>query len=201
MLPISFKWLGTHPFHFKEWYTFLSGALIHGDWGHLINNSYPLLVLGIFLIFLFNKYANFVFITSYFFTGLFIFLFARQDTYHIGASGVVYCWAALLVASAIFRKDMVGIGLGLAVILLYGGMIWGVLPNQPGVSWDGHLIGALTGIALAYLYRNINVQEPPIQQEIEQAPYSKQLFEDSPYKYIQKQKEKEREQLLDDKDL
>lgn len=195
VLPTSFNWLGTHPFHFKEWYTFITGALIHGDWSHLVNNTYPLLVLGMFLIFLYGKYSNFVFVTSYFFTGLFIFLFARQNTYHIGASGVVYCWAALLATSGFVRKDRISLGLGLLVAFLYGSMIWGIFPIQEGVSWDGHLIGALTGVVFAFLYRNINVTEKiNEEEEIIKEPYRSRQFENSPYRYIQKQIEKEEQE-------
>ena len=190
-------WLGTHPMHFKEWYTFLSGALIHGSWKHLLNNTYPLAITGLFLVFLYGRFSNFVFITSYFFTGLFIFLLARQNTYHIGASGVAYCWAFLLAASGVFRKDRLSLGLGLAVAFLYGGMIWGVLPGQPGVSWDGHLVGALTGILFAYLYRNVNQKETisdSFDGDQDDEGYDAIQYDNSPYRYIQKQINRHKEE-------
>ncbi len=187
LFSINLNWLGTHPRHFVEWYTFLSGALIHSDFQHLTNNTYPILITGLFIFFLFGKYSNFVFITTYFFTGLFIFLFARGNTYHIGASGIAYSWAFLLAASGFFRNDRLSMGLGIVVVLLYGGMIWGVLPLQPGVSWDGHLIGAITGILFAYLYRNINKKDDVDTKPVNHYQFDRYNYGD--YAYLNRQKE------------
>lgn len=132
---------------------------------HLINNTYPLLILGFFIILLFERYSWLVFLSTYLASGLLIFLFARGNVYHIGASGVVYCWAAFLAASGLLRKDRLSLALGLVVAFLYGGMIWGVLPIQEGVSWDGHLFGALAGILLAYAFRKLNKKKREVEFE------------------------------------
>lgn len=184
---LNFGRLGVHPLHWDEWYTFLTGALFHSDFQHLMNNTYPLALCGLFVYFLFQKYSNLVFILSYLLTGLFIFLFARSNTYHIGASGVAYSWAFLLAASGFFRKDRISLGLGLLVVFLYGSMIWGVLPIQPGVSWDGHLFGAIAGIFVAYLFRNINRKIPKEETEDEDN-YSFENFEYGDFEYLKRQR-------------
>jgi membrane associated rhomboid family serine protease len=59
-----------------------------------------------------------------------------------------------LIASGIFRKKIKALLVAIIIFFLYGGVVWGVLPTQPGVSWESHLFGFLTGILLAYVYRN-----------------------------------------------
>lgn len=194
---VQLSWLGVHPQHWDEWYGIITGALVHADIEHLLNNTYPLAICGLFIVLLLEKYSNVAFIVSYILSGLLIFLFARSTTYHIGASGVAYSWAFLLAASGFFRKDRTSLGLGLLVAFLYGSMVWGVLPIQPGVSWDGHLYGALSGIVIAFLFRNVNkvTEEPDTivedEETTENDSYQFDKFNYGPYQYIQRQSEEE----------
>lgn len=183
----SFVFLGNHPRHVNEWYTMLTGALIHSDWEHLANNTYPLIVCSIFIAITFRKSSNILFLFSYFLTGLLIFLFARTHTYHIGASGVAYCWAALLITLGILRKQIQSIGIGLIIVFLYSSMIWGVLPIQPGISWDGHLLGAISGVICAILFQNI---EKPKQKVLSDG-YDFEKFSYGEYEYIKRKKQVE----------
>lgn len=128
-----------------------SGPLIHGSYMHLVSNTVPLLILGGFLFIFYHRIARGVFLQSYFLTGLLVWLLARKS-YHIGASGLIYALAAFLVFYGLFKKDLISILISLAVVVLYGGMIYGVLPLYQGVSWESHLFGALVGIFLAYSY-------------------------------------------------
>lgn len=184
--PLSFTWLGNHPRHWNEWYTMFSGAFIHSDFQHLSNNTYVLAVTGLFIYFLFERYSWVVFLSSFFLSGLLLFLFARSNTYHIGASGVAYSWAFLLAASGFFRNDRLSLGLGLLVAMLYGSMIWGVFPIEKGVSWDGHLYGAIAGIFVAYLFRNLNVQKEEKKQEPELEDYQFEQYQYGNFSYIKR---------------
>lgn len=186
--PLSFSWLGNHPRHWNEWYTMFSGAFIHSDFQHLSNNTYVLAVTGVFIYFLFERYSWIVFLSSYFLSGILLFLFARSNTYHIGASGVAYSWAFLLAASGLFRKDRISLGLGLLVALLYGSMIWGIFPLERGISWDGHLYGAISGIIVAYLFRTINLQKEQKQLEPELNDYQFEHYQYGNFSYIKRQK-------------
>ena len=73
-------------------------------------------------------------------------MFGGIGTNHIGASGIIYGWLAYLIVRGIFNKSLGQIVLGVALAFTYSGLIWGVLPTDPSVSWQGHLFGALAGI-------------------------------------------------------
>ncbi|MBN2572806.1 MAG: rhomboid family intramembrane serine protease, partial [Ignavibacteriales bacterium] len=82
-----------------------------------------------------------------------------RSSYHIGASGIVYGFAAFLFFSGVFRKDVKSIALALLVAFIYGGLVWGVLPVVPGVSWESHLFGAVSGTFTAYILRKYDKQK------------------------------------------
>lgn len=126
--------------------------LLHADFQHLISNSVPFFVMTTMMFFFYRRVATKSFIMMYFLTGLAVWLFGRS-VFHIGASGVVYALAGFMVFSGFFRRNLKAIILALIVVFLYGGMIWGVLPIQPGVSWESHLLGAVVGVLTAYWYK------------------------------------------------
>src|SRR5690606_20547025 len=122
---------------------------LHGSLNHLISNSIPLLFLGTILYFFYERIAGIVFFRAYFWTNSLVWIFGRQGANHIGASGLVYALAFFLIFFGIFRRDFLSIIISVAVILLYGGVIYGVLPTDPQVSWESHFSGALVGIYTA----------------------------------------------------
>jgi membrane associated rhomboid family serine protease len=123
------------------------------DLMHLINNSIPLFVSMSIILFFYRKIAWKSIFTIYLLTGFFVWLFGRS-VLHIGASGVVYGLVAFIFWNGIFRRNIKSIVLALIITLLYSGMFLGILPNQPGISWESHLIGAFVGVAVSYYYRN-----------------------------------------------
>lgn len=86
--------------------------------------------------------------------GLITWLIAEQGSTHIGASGMVYLLSSFLFFKGIWSKHYRLIALSLIVVFLYGSLIWGVLPGKEGISWEGHLAGFLSGIVLAFIYKN-----------------------------------------------
>jgi membrane associated rhomboid family serine protease len=131
---------------------------LHGDISHLANNSVSLFVLGTGLFYFYKEVAIRIFIGTWLMSGLWIWLAARTS-YHIGASGIIYGLASFIFFSGIFRKYYKMMALSLLVVFLYGGMVWGILPiANEGISWEGHLFGALAGFMLAYHYRHIGPQ-------------------------------------------
>lgn len=130
----------------------LFSPLIHGDFDHLISNSIPLLVLSWAIFYFYRNASLKVFLILYFVPGILLWVFGRSS-YHIGASGLIYAEAAFIFFSGIFRWDVRAIALALVVTFLYGGLIWGVLPIKQGVSWEGHLFGAVTGAVIAFAFR------------------------------------------------
>jgi len=134
-----------------------TSPLIHGSFSHLISNTAPLMLMGVGIFYFYPKVAYKVFAIIYLGTGILVWLFARE-VYHIGASGIIYGFVSFLFFSGIFRKDNRSIALALVVILFYGGLIWGVLPIEQGVSWESHLFGAIAGIIAAFIFRKV---DPP----------------------------------------
>ena len=135
----------------------ISGPIVHANFSHLLSNTMPLLILGWTIFFFYSKVSYKSFIVIYVLTGLFVWLFARE-VYHIGASGIVYGLVSFLFFSGIFRRDNKSIAIALIVTFLYGGIVWGVLPGQKGISWESHLFGGIAGIITAYIFRKV---DPP----------------------------------------
>ena len=130
----------------------VTGPLLHADFPHLISNTLPLLVLGPIIFYSYRTIAFQVFFWVYLMTGVWVWA-AGRDSYHIGASGIIYGFITFLFFSGIFRKDTRLMALSLFVTFLYGGAIWGILPFQKGISWESHLLGSLAGIITAYNFR------------------------------------------------
>jgi membrane associated rhomboid family serine protease len=135
----------------------LFAPLLHNSILHLVSNTFPLLFLGVALYYFYGKMAKNVFLSSYFLTGALVWLFGRA-TFHIGASGLIYGIASFLFFSGIVRAEFKALVIALAVLLIYGGLVWGVLPTIPGVSWETHLFGALVGGGAALFYRNKKIE-------------------------------------------
>jgi len=125
---------------------------IHSDTKHLFNNSIPLFVLLSSLFYFYKDVAYKVLLLGGFFVGLLTWLIAR-DSYHIGASGIVYLLFSFVFFSGMIRKHYRLVALSLIIIFLYGSMIWYVLPIKDGMSWEGHLSGFLIGLLFAIVYR------------------------------------------------
>ena len=152
-LKTDFAFLGIYPLKAKGLIGILTAPLIHSDFKHLIANSIPILILGTGVFYFYNKVAYKVFFLSYFIANVWIWFGARQ-AYHIGASGLVYSFAAFLFFSGVFQKNIKLMAISLLVVFLYGSMIWGVLPIQPHISWESHLMGAVAGLILSVFYKN-----------------------------------------------
>lgn len=139
---------------------------IHGSWKHLFNNAVPLIVLGSALFHFYRSIAAKVILYSVLFTGVLVWLGARPS-YHIGASGLVYALAAFLFLSGILRKHRPLMAVSLFVAFLYGGLIWGIFPNEQRISWEGHLFGGISGLFWALYYRTEGPQRKKYSWEIE----------------------------------
>lgn len=128
-----------------------TAPLIHGNLAHLISNTVPLLFLGATLFFFYPRIGGVVFFRAYFWTNILVWLFARPAN-HMGASGVVYGLAFFLIFFGLFRRDFLSIIISIITLLLYGGVFFGVLPTDPGISWESHFAGALVGITSAVTF-------------------------------------------------
>ncbi|MEY8043174.1 rhomboid family intramembrane serine protease [Saccharopolyspora cebuensis] len=129
----------------------LWAPLLHFGFGHLIANSVPLFVLGWLL--LSGGVRQFLGVTAvvWLVAGAGTWLVADGGTTHAGASGVVFGWMVFLLLRGFVQRSAGQIVVALVLFFYWGGMLWGVLPGQPNVSWEGHLFGALGGLLAALL--------------------------------------------------
>ena len=121
-----------------------------------------------FLFYFYKEIALRIFVFSWIFTGLGVWLFAvNKGAYHIGMSGVIYSLVAFLFVSGTIRKYRPLQALSLFIAFVYGSMIWGILPVSPRISWEGHFMGLIVGVILAIIYRKKGPQRPKYLYEIE----------------------------------
>lgn len=124
--------------------------VLHAGFGHLIANTIPFALLAFLTI---MRGVSTFFIVSAFVTvigGLAVWIMASGGN-HIGASGLIFGLFGYNLAMGIFERSFKSIVLSVVVGLLYGSMIFGVLPGRPGISWEGHLFGLAAGVGFAWL--------------------------------------------------
>jgi len=135
----------------------LFSPLLHADWKHLSANSVPLFLLTAGLVYYYGKKARSIFILCWLVTGLWVWIFANDTGTHIGASGVVYALATFHFMGGVLRREPRMMAFSLLVVFLYGGLVWGVIPDfypEKNISWESHLLGGLAGIVIAIAYRD-----------------------------------------------
>lgn len=153
----TFTKYGLYPQTLKGLRGILFSPFIHGDTKHLFNNSVPLFVMMWALFYFYKKIAYKVLIYGTLLTGLLTWTFARPS-FHIGASGLVYMLVSFIFFSGMFRKYYRLVALSLAIVFLYGSMIWYLFPVEDKISWEGHLSGFVIGFIIAYIYRRLGPQ-------------------------------------------
>jgi membrane associated rhomboid family serine protease len=139
---------GIFPRKFYGLLGILFAPLLHGGWFHLMSNTVAFLGLG-FAMMLAEKERFLV--TTFllvFWSGLGTWLIGGSGTVHIGASGMIYGYFGYLLARAWTERRALWIVGGIVVAILYGSMLWGVVPSHRGISWEAHLCGLIAGIVL-----------------------------------------------------
>ena len=153
---------GIQPLRTDGLWGILWAPLLHNGWPHLIANTVPALIFG-FLASL-SGFGRFLGATGiiWILGGLGTWLIGnigahcpyvgvQCTTTHIGASGLIMGWLTYVIVLGFFTRSIWQILVGVVVAFIYGSVLLGVLPGTPGVSWQGHLCGALAGIFAAYL--------------------------------------------------
>jgi membrane associated rhomboid family serine protease len=129
----------------------LAAPLLHVGWLHLAANTLPFVVLG-WLVML-RRVSDFAVVTllAVLIGGFGVWLLGAANSIHLGASGLIFGYLGYLLARGYFERSLWAVLLGVVVLVLYGGVLWGVLPGQPGISWQGHLFGFIGGVVAARL--------------------------------------------------
>lgn len=132
----------------------LAAPFLHGGFVHLLANTPPLAVLSALILVLRGAGAYLgVTVAVIVGSGLGVWLTGGSETVHIGASGVIFGWFGFLLLSGLVERRLTSLLTTIVVAVLYGGLLWGVLPSGPGISWEGHLFGFLSGLGTAWLRR------------------------------------------------
>jgi membrane associated rhomboid family serine protease len=124
---------------------------LHGNFAHLAANTLPFLTLG-WLIML-REISDFFIVSgvTMLVSGVGVWLTGAPNSIHIGASGLIFGYFGFLLLRGYFERSFTAIFMSLIVGFFYGSLIWGVLPSQPGVSWQGHFFGFVGGVLAAQL--------------------------------------------------
>lgn len=151
----DFPALALHPRELAGLVGILTAPLLHGSFAHLVSNSLPLLLLITLSLSVVPRAAKRAFAVIWLFSGIFVWAVGR-DSGHIGASGIDHGLMFFLFVIGIVRRDRPAVAAALIAFFLYGGMVLSILPNDPQISWEYHLGGALAGTASAVLWRRLD---------------------------------------------
>lgn len=122
---------------------------LHGSFAHLAANTLPFVTFG-WLIML-QEISDFFVVSAVtmLVSGLGVWLIGTPNSVHIGASGLIFGYFGFLMLRGYFERSFTSILVSLIVGFFYGSLIWGVLPSQPGVSWQAHFFGFVGGVLAA----------------------------------------------------
>lgn len=140
------------PRDFSQWFGVFTFPLIHGGVDHIAGNTWSIFILLAGVRYFFPQVFGKVFWVSFIVPGVITFFIARPS-FHLGASGMVYSLVAFLFFSGVIRLNRYLLALSLLMVFLYGNSVWYIFPIEDGISFEGHLSGAIVGFTLAVLFR------------------------------------------------
>jgi membrane associated rhomboid family serine protease len=190
---LNLNQFGINPKSAKGLIGVITSPFLHGDFGHLFSNTVPFLVSSAFVIHFFFKESPKIFAGIWLISGLGVWFFGDSWSIHIGASGLVYGLVTFLLVSGIIRKNQSLAAVALILVFLYGSMVWGLFPqfNISGnqVSWEGHLFGTISGIAMAFTFRKHGPSDDP-------DPFEGETEEDMPEWWKRMKEEEEIQEIV-----
>lgn len=176
-----FYYLGIQPRELSSVWHIVTAPFLHASFAHLLSNTVP----GVLFAFLvaWSGYRTFFEVTGIAMVvgGLGVWLFGGADSNHVGASGLIYGWLAYLIVRGIFNRSWRQFLVGVFLASTYSGLIWGVFPGQPDISWQGHLFGALAGILAASVITSDDPAKPSPKPT--KSPQNNQVIAPSQYRY------------------
>jgi membrane associated rhomboid family serine protease len=157
---LDWRALAVSPHSFAGLPGILTAPLLHGSPGHLAANAFALLILGTLAMAAYPRATLRALPLLWLGSGLGAWLLGDPGSRHLGASGLTHGLMFLVFVLGLLRRDRPAIAAGMIAFLFYGGMLLTVLPQEPGVSWQSHLGGALGGILSAFLFRRTDPRPP-----------------------------------------
>jgi membrane associated rhomboid family serine protease len=163
----------------------LFSPFLHGGWEHLFSNIPSLIILMTIILYFYERSSIAILSLIWLFTGCSVWLFGKENTYHIGASGVIYGMMSFIFFSGIFRGERSAMIISLLVLLLNSSLFAGFQPTE-GVSWESHLYGAICGLMLAFIFKSVNknVEE----NEVKSAAPKLKYFQRDVFQYTKAQR-------------
>ena len=128
--------------------------LIHGGLWHTLSNTVPLALLGTLTLASGRKRFWQTTIAIALLSGALVWLFARE-AYHVGASSLVFGYFGAILARAFTERSLSSMAIAFATLVIYGGLLWGLLPLRNHISFEGHLFGFVAGIAVVWIGRRL----------------------------------------------
>ncbi len=136
---------------------------LHTSFSHLWSNTLSLLILIWLLFYFYSRIAFSTLLYLWVLSGAVTWVIGR-DSYHVGASGLVFAILFFLFFSGLFRKYIPLVAVSMTVAFIYGGTVWSIFPItemvDASISWEGHLSGAISGLLLAVIFRKQGPQKP-----------------------------------------
>src|SRR6056297_818250 len=168
---------GILPGEWSHFYGIFLYSFFHSDTAHLLSNLPPLFFLAAGTFYYMPRRLFIAMLTIWLLSALVIWSFGRSGC-HLGASGIIYGLAFMLATLGFLKKQRTLGAFALIIVFMYGSMVWGVLPQEGNVSWEGHAGGALVGILLAILWRKKPIytdeesdEEPPFEDTDDDGPF------------------------------
>lgn len=165
---INLKWslgiyeLGISPRTLSGLKGVVFSPFIHVDFGHVLNNTFPILILGSIIFYFYKTIAWPIIFWIYLISGFWLWVGGRNNdiipNYHFGASTLIYGFSTFIFFSGIFRRHKPLMLISAFVVFMYGSIVYGIFPIDTKISWEGHLFGALSGVLVAYTYRKEGTQ-------------------------------------------
>ena len=141
---------------------------IHDNLQHIAYNTVALFIFSFILALLKPRAGILIWWILAIVTDTLVWIFARGNAVHIGASGVIFAEIGFIFAYGIFRRSFWSILVAILVGAAYGGALWGILPQQPGISWESHLFGLLTGLLIGMIWGKSDRKKALVEKLAEQ---------------------------------
>lgn len=150
---LNFDQLGIYPQTASGLIGILCSPFLHGNLEHLYNNSVPLFILIAVLRYFYRDFFFKILGYGILISGFITWIIGRES-YHIGASGLIYVLVSFIFFKGIITKYFRLVALSLFIVFVYGSMVWYIFPNiQEEISWEGHLAGLITGLVFAVIFK------------------------------------------------
>lgn len=151
---------GIQPHDVNDLPDIFTAPFMHAGFPHLMANTIPFVILGFIAaargIAKFLAASLIIIVVG----GLGVWFFSSANT--LGSSILIFGFFGYLVGRGIFERRVLDVVIAVLVVAVYGTMLVGVVPNDPTISWQGHLFGLIGGVLGAWFLRRSRVERPEV---------------------------------------